>query len=248
MGIGIREPMAATLISRPRGTGDYLFMYFHTSVRVGITETSVPEEKGVLYVWKPGVHQFYGDDRKGFLHSWLHCEGTAVDRAVGSVFTPHTPLRLSSPSSFEKFLRDLNAEISNNAVPDEMIGQNLFENWVRDMHRTLSQSTLRPPERLSRVKEFMDSHFSEAITLTALAKQANWSVAHFSEEFRRYYGTSPIDYIISMRMNHAAYLLEDINLSVTEVASRVGYENIYHFSKLFKRRFGASPRNSRRRL
>jgi two-component system response regulator YesN len=47
-------------------------------------------------------------------------------------------------------------------------------------------------------------------------------------------------------MREAAYLLHDRNLNVTEIARRVGYAEIFHFSKLFKKRFGRSPRETRR--
>lgn len=246
-GLGIREPMPRTFVNRPKGTGDYLVMYFHTPVRVGTVETADWAGKGTLYIWEPGAPQFYGNENDGFLHSWIHCDGTVVARAFRSALAPHVPLQVNSPASFEKFLYDLHAEISGNAVPDEIIGENLFENWVRDVRRTLAGSTLRPPERLSRVKQFMDFHFNDPVRLAELAEQANWSVAHFSEEFHRFYGTSPIDYIIAQRMHQAAYLLGDINRSVTEVGQAVGYEDLYYFSKLFKRRFGVSPRNSRKR-
>lgn len=46
---------------------------------------------------------------------------------------------------------------------------------------------------------------------------------------------------IQQRMHRAVYLLRDINQSVTEVGRAVGYEDIYHFSKLFKRHIGIAP-------
>ncbi|EGO8073496.1 helix-turn-helix transcriptional regulator, partial [Enterococcus faecalis] len=51
----------------------------------------------------------------------------------------------------------------------------------------------------------------------------------------------PINYLIQIRLNHAKELLKNDSLSVKEVAKTVGYEDAYHFSKLFKKYYGKSP-------
>jgi len=71
--------------------------------------------------------------------------------------------------------------------------------------------------------------------------------AHFSAEFRRHFGVPPVGYLIRRRLHHAAYLLQDVNLSVAEAGQRVGYDDLFYFSKLFKRFHGASPRAWRER-
>jgi len=78
-------------------------------------------------------------------------------------------------------------------------------------------------------------------TTEALARMAHWSPAHFSEEFRRHFGAAPIAYLIRQRMAHARHLLRDVGLTVADVAQRVGYDDLYHFSKLFKKHCGISP-------
>ena len=54
-------------------------------------------------------------------------------------------------------------------------------------------------------------------------------------------------YVIGQRLQQAAYLLRDRNLRITDVARQVGYEDLFYFSKLFKDRYGVSPREFRRR-
>lgn len=244
-GIGYREPMSPGLINRPNGTGDFLLMYFYDATRMGISLSAPVQKPERLFIWEPGDHQFYGHDTRRFLHSWIHCEGRAVEQFMTASKFSRRPLSLSNAAPFEKFLLDLHAEISGHALADEIIAENLFENWTRELTRDLAASTPRTPQRLIAVKDYIDAHSAEPLTLEFLAQMAHWSVAHFSEEFHRAFGTSPIDYVIQQRLHQASYLLMDVNLSVTEIARRVGYDDLYHFSKLFKRHRGVSPRQAR---
>ena len=59
---------------------------------------------------------------------------------------------------------------------------------------------------------------------------------------------SPIEFVIRQRLERAQYLLRNQNLAVGEVGRLVGYEDIFQFSKLFKKRFGESPRSMRTRM
>ncbi len=51
-----------------------------------------------------------------------------------------------------------------------------------------------------------------------------------------------MEYALRRRLHPAAYLLHEVNLSVTEVGRAVGYDDLFHFSKLFKKAHGAAPR------
>lgn len=248
-GYARREAMPPCIIHRPQGTGDYLFMHFHSPVLGGWAEDEAEGlEARTLMIWEPGHCQFYGHHQKKYLHTWLHCDGTAVKRMLGSGIPRRKPIFPVSPRSFEKLITDLHEELAANSPPDPIIAENLLENWLRDVGRQAGDIIRQPPERLMRVRNFMDTHFNEALSLGQLAKMANWSVVHFSEEFRKHYGKAPIDHVIQQRMHRAVYLLRDINQSVTEVGRAVGYEDIYHFSKLFKRHIGVAPRKAREQL
>jgi AraC family transcriptional regulator of arabinose operon len=240
-GYGIREEMPPGFVNRPEGTGDFLMMYFHTNVRAGIGPEAAEVAAGSLWIWAPGEHQFYGRWQRRYSHSWIHCEGQALER----VLKIHSPVSLPA-GTFIRFLEGLHEEVSGRMHPDSVIAENLLENWLRELDRELSSQAPAVPERLRRVRDFMDAHYARPLTLPGLARMADWSVAHFSERFRQAYGVPPMEYVIRARIDHAAHLLRDVNLSVTEIARRVGYEDLYHFSKLFKRHRGVSPGRIRR--
>lgn len=79
-------------------------------------------------------------------------------------------------------------------------------------------------------------------TLAELAAAAHVSVAHYSALFRRQTGFAPIDFLIRLRVQHACRLLDTTELSVGEVAERVGYADPYYFTRCFRRVMGRAPR------
>ena len=72
---------------------------------------------------------------------------------------------------------------------------------------------------------------------------------YISKIFKSEMGESPIHYLIRVRMEKAKALLESgASLSIGEIAEKVGYEDAYHFSKLFKKTYGVSPSKMRKSL
>ena len=248
-GIGIHEAMPPSIIHRPQGTGDFLIMYFPTVVHASSQPTNDWQPPQTLHIWHPGEGQFYGHAERPYLHSWIHCQGALVTKFLEEVrLSRQIPLSKEGQSKFHHLLEELHEEVEEHPQTDAIICENLFENWLRDLIRRQSQSLPTVPERLARVQRHIEGHLHEPLKLPQLAQMANWSVPHFCEAFQRYFATSPISYLIRLRMHHAAYLLHDINLSIGEIGCRVGYEDPYHFSKLFKKHYGSSPRAMRRKM
>lgn len=74
-----------------------------------------------------------------------------------------------------------------------------------------------------------------------LAKVCGMSTVYFRKTFEKSYGTSPIKYLHDFRMRKAKSILHSDFESIGQVAESVGYSNIYHFSKMFKKYTGLSP-------
>lgn len=250
-GIGVRELMSPCTINRPSGTLDYLFMYFYDGVTIeqgGIIATAPPRS---FHVWEPGVRQYYGNASGPWNHSWIHCDGSLVGEQVREAQVPlNEVVSLGDPSLMEKHLLELHEELTTQSEPDPMIVKNLFQNMLHRLSRTIegerdARSPKRIPERFLAMKKYMEAHFVEPLTLDTLAERAHLSVPHFCSEFRRYFEVSPVAYLIRLRMHAAAYHLRNVNYRVSEVAGLVGYDDIFYFSKLFKKRYGLSPRAMR---
>ena len=74
------------------------------------------------------------------------------------------------------------------------------------------------------------------------------SVSWFIRNFKEYTGTTPTQYLLSLRISNAQSLLESTSFNVTEIAEIVGYNNPLYFSRLFKKQCGVSPTEFRKQL
>ncbi|MBK7871697.1 MAG: helix-turn-helix transcriptional regulator [Saprospiraceae bacterium] len=95
--------------------------------------------------------------------------------------------------------------------------------------------------RLTRAKDYIDSHFAKSISLDDIAQVACLSTFHFLTCFKALHGLTPYQYLTRVRLQQAKKLLKTKDISVQEVCQMVGYEDISSFSKLYKKTFGASP-------
>lgn len=100
---------------------------------------------------------------------------------------------------------------------------------------------------VEQVINYIEDHYSEKISLDQIAENMYLSPFYISRIFKSETGNAPIRHLINIRLEKAKDLLEGgYEGSVQEVAARVGYDDAYHFSKLFKKRYGISPSQARR--
>src|SRR3954454_15214932 len=99
-----------------------------------------------------------------------------------------------------------------------------------------------PPARhLLRAKDLIDARYREPLDVPALARAARLSPAHFSREFRREFGETPHQYLLTRRLERAAALLRNTDRSVAEVCLMVGLRSVGSFTTSFGRVYGMSP-------
>lgn len=89
---------------------------------------------------------------------------------------------------------------------------------------------------------YFEEHYAEKISLDAIAENMYLSPFYISRIFKSETGDTPIHHLINIRLERAMELLKtgECN-SIREVAESVGYEDVYHFSKLFKKKYNISP-------
>ena len=96
------------------------------------------------------------------------------------------------------------------------------------------------------IREYIDQHYTENITLDVLAKVSHMNKYYLVHSFTNNYGCSPINYLNEKKIDESKILLEKTNYSIAEIARRIGFSSQSYFSQSFKKHTYMTPNEYRR--
>ena len=101
--------------------------------------------------------------------------------------------------------------------------------------------------KIAEVQAYLRQNLDRDVDLRSIAREASLSPYYFTRQFTAYVGVPPYRYLIGLRIQRAAELLRETELSITQVCSRVGFHSLSHFTTTFRGHTGMSPSAYRRR-
>lgn len=117
--------------------------------------------------------------------------------------------------------------------------------FIKRVSKESSSHNLNYPDQkhknISKIAAYISQNYQEDLSLDYLAEKFNYSSAYLSRAFKEVTGFNFVEYKNNVRIKEAGKLLQQSSLSVTEIASRVGYNNITHFGRIFKEFTELSP-------
>lgn len=185
--------------------------------------------------------------------AWAHFDGPTM-HGVYRKYVERGGMPAFRPENVQTYL-DLMAQLQQTAAADD---------HVRDMHINellwallshLMQSAWRPAahrsandsrSRITEVKAWLDNHYNEKIALDDLAEHFFINKFYLTRLFREQYGSTIVNYLLSLRISRAKELLRFSDLSVEEIGARCGMPEANYFSRAFHKIEGVSPSEFRR--
>lgn len=243
--LGLRVEKRGELVSRPAGRTSWLLLFLHSPALVG--RALAPVEAGSAILWPAGGPQRYGWRGERWQHSWLHLSGAPLAAWAADLGLPlGRPIPGLPAQQLEATLRELAEELERRA-PDGVLVANLVHNLLRRLARSAGAAGLGPgaPSPLDEVREWLDYHFSEPVSLGSLARRCGWSLGHFCLRFKARFGVPAYEYLLRLRLAQARLLLADPGRSVASVARELGWSDLRSFRRLVRRRLGRSPEGLR---
>jgi AraC-like DNA-binding protein len=91
------------------------------------------------------------------------------------------------------------------------------------------------------IPAIMEMNFCHNLPIDAFARMCHRSISSFKREFRKHYGVSPGKWLVERRLERSAALLQSTGMSVTDIMFECGFEDLSHFSRAFKEKYGLAP-------
>ena len=127
--------------------------------------------------------------------------------------------------------------------------QLLLDHLLRELLIFMGEPNFKQHNKhLIEIMDYIDHHYSEPLCLSALGEHFSLSPSYIARLFKTDLSCKPSEYINQVRISAAKTMLSQTNLTVTEIAERVGYSDVYYFSKIFKRIVGCSPLKARNQI
>lgn len=167
----------------------------------------------------------------------FHVQWEADDLPAQSLPAGMLSIPREQVSAIGRSLHHLNATAGN----PELL-QHILEHILAEHQLFSSQiPEVRYSEDISRVLAYMETHAAENLKLEDLAEIAGLSPSGLIWKFRQQLETTPQRHFIHLRMQLAKQLLMETPLSITQIAEKCGYADVYYFSNAFRKHIGISP-------
>lgn len=128
------------------------------------------------------------------------------------------------------------------------VGEAIESTFLADFRRGFSaefvsvgQQTYHQDDAILSIQQWLEIHFMEAITIESLAEKANMSVRTFKRRFTDATGETPLSYLQKLRIEQSVEYLKHSDISISEIAWKIGYQDPGHFNRLFQRFHELSP-------
>ena len=208
-------------------------------------------EPGCMFAVWPGPKQFnYGALWGGAWEEYYFCvRGPGLERLVrGGLFPKDGRVHaLSDPAPIVDHYRDLIRAVRGERPGDSDRAALICERLLLEMFhsRAGARAAMTPGKPIEAVVQYCRQHLAEDIDFAALARQNAMSYSLLRQKIRQLTGAGPAQYLTALRCDAARKLLSGTDLAVKQIAARVGIDDPYAFSRVFKRHVGLSPRNYR---
>lgn len=237
-------------INRPLGSGDYLFLYFLAPMKIKISNKTTIAPANSFLLFPPGMPQIYQAVDK-FRNSYIHF--TANNKIVDKFKIPQGEVFiLKNSAAINEFFRMIQIEFfseerHSDILLDSYMNQ-MFIHITRELNHTEKNqhidSTLKEQFKNARLEIL--THLENDWTTESMSSLVHIGKSQFFNYYKLFFNNSPREELLNARIEKAKFLLTNDAYQVNQVASMVGFKNVYHFIRYFKKCCGCTPQHFRR--
>lgn len=239
--------------SRPKGRKDYQLLYIAAGQgHFFINGQEHVVSAGNIVVYLPGQPQeyvYFKDDKTDVY--WVHFTGSDVERIIDyyNIRLSENIIYIGTSPDYQWLFGQIIQEMQLCRPRFEELISLLLRNIFILISRNLIGAN-RADNSLENEVELAMHYFREnyrsEVNVEDYALSRGMSASNFYRVFKQISGSTPLQFILKLRLSNAQNLLENSNLTIAEIASAVGYENPLYFSRLFNKHIGVSPSEYRK--
>ena len=233
---------------RPKGRIDYQMLYVSSGVAHffldGIDQIV---KAGHIVLYRPGEMQkyvYYSEDKPEVF--WVHFTGYDVKNILNYYHLTESKRVYSTGTSpeYRRIFQQMIIELQNcRPMYEEMLSS-----LLNSIFLLINRQLIELPGKKDQMHDIIETsvayfneHYNEKINVTEYALSKNVSIGWFTRKFKERTRMTPVQYILSIRISNAQYLLEQSDLRIAEISQKIGYDNQLYFSRIFHKQIGMSP-------
>lgn len=231
-------------ICRLKGREDWLLFYIAKENETFYLQKEILARAGAFILFAPGEkqhHIYTGTKTAEFYYVHFKCESLPSNFSLKTSQIYQLPFRRQVCTVFEEIIEETmqKAPCYEKLCLYKLL--HLLTQFERDVIHE-NHPAKKNYERIALAVQHMNKYYDSNLELDDYAKMCNMSKYHFLRVFEQITGHTPLAYRNNIRLEHAAELLREEQLSIEEIQTMTGYSSASYFSSAFKQKFGVSPK------
>ncbi|WP_246485190.1 AraC family transcriptional regulator [Chitinophaga qingshengii] len=236
-------------LKRPHGTPEHILIYcLEGRGTIWLHKKEYPIEAGDCFIIpRDEPHAYQAHDTDPWTIYWAHFAGYTADAIVTAVQQQLNSYQTFLPLAHERLalFENIYQQLERGYRTENLLYANM--SFWAFLASCIYPGSYHPgktkPEQdtIDHAIDYMYQHLDRMLTLEQMARSINLSISHFSALFKSNTGYSPIEYFNHLKVQKACQYLQFTHLRIKEIASLLGMEDPYYFSRLFSKVMGQSP-------
>lgn len=195
---------------------------------------------GDLFISRPSVPRLYYADKKDpFVKIWF----IVIGKLAESILESHALFETvyHAPDCLPIFETLFSVAKSGESYENicRLTATTIMK--IADTVHFTNPASSNAPTYLSEAKTYMDMHYTERLTMEEVSELVHVSPSQLTRAFKKYYGETPYEYLLNLKIEAAKILLTTSRLSVKEISTSLGFCDEHYFSILFRKKTGCPP-------